>query len=161
MSVNETGQFLTFHCTSCKGRIQTPAHFAGVSAPCPFCAQIVTAPHARPAQSFPAPATKRAAIRRLLLPEHLSDPPLEPVRFAPREIKPQSSRTEAALPTKEPISTLDQLLNTMVAMEEPVESRPRLRRKGKVPFERPLRRTDDHTLRSLRSSRREGLEHMG
>ena len=38
----------------------------------------------------------------------------------------------------------------MVAIEEKLESRPRLRRKGKVPFERPLRRTDDRSLRLIR-----------
>ena len=154
MSVNSTGQFLTFHCTSCRGHIQTPANFAGVSAPCPFCAQIVTAPHPKPAQWVPAPATPRAAIKRLSLPDSLSDPPLEAVRVAPRDIRSHSSRAEEVpVPeAKQPISTLDQLLNTMIAMEERVESRPRLRRKGKVPFERPLRRTDDRALRAFRSS---------
>jgi len=149
--VNQTDQPLTFHCTSCNGHIQTPGHFAGVSAPCPFCAQLVTAPHPQPAQWVPAPATQRAAIKRLSLPDHLLDPPLEAVRVAPRDIKPRPNRTEETLAAvKEPVSTLDRLLNTVIAMEDQVESRPRLKRKGKAPFERPLRRTDDRALRAHR-----------
>lgn len=152
MPVNPTDQPLTFHCTSCNGRIQTPASFAGFSAPCPFCAQIVTAPYPKPAQWVPAPATQRATIKRLTLPDHLSEPPLEAVQIAPRDIRPHPNHATSASPTTDPaVSKLDQLFNTIVAMEERIESRPRLRRKGKIPFERPLRRTDDRDLQAFRS----------
>ena len=152
MPVNPTDQPLTFHCTSCNGRIQTPASFAGFSAPCPFCAQFVTALYPKPAQWVPAPATQRATIKRLTLPDHLSEPPLEAVQIAPRDIRPHPNHATSASPTTEPaVSKLDQLFNTIVAMEERIESRPRLRRKGKIPFERPLRRTDDRDLQAFRS----------
>ena len=152
MPFNPTDQPLTFHCTSCNGRIQTPASFAGFSAPCPFCAQIVAAPYPKAAQWVPAPATQRATIKRLTLPDHLSEPPLEAVQIAPRDIRPHPNHATSASPTTEPaVSKLDQLFNTIVAMEERIESRPRLRRKGKIPFERPLRRTDDRDLQAFRS----------
>ena len=116
MPVNPTDQPLTFHCTSCNGRIQTPASFAGFSAPCPFCAQIVTAPYPKPAQWVPAPATQRATIKRLTLPDHLSEPPLEAVQIAPRDIRPHPNHATSASPTTDPaVSKLDQLFNTIVA----------------------------------------------
>ena len=152
MAVTPTEHPLTFHCTSCNGLIQTPISFAGVSAPCPYCAQIVTAPHPMPAQWVPAPTPQRAAIKRLSLPDQLMDPPLTAIRQEPRAIRPQPEDSAATIPSSNRGNiTLDQLFETIVAMEERVESRPRLRRKGKVQFERPLRRTDDHALRSLRS----------
>ena len=70
----------------------------------------------------------------------------------PREIKP--SYDSATAPDQGAngagATKLDQLFRTMVAIEEKLEARPRLRRKGKVPFERPLRRTDDRSLRLIR-----------
>ena len=152
MAINPPEQSLTFHCTSCSGLIQTPISFAGVSAPCPFCAQIVTAPHPMPAQWVPAPTPKRSAIKRLPLPDQLMEPPLTAIRQEPRAIRPHPKDSAASIPlSNRGDTTLDQLFETIVAMEERMESRPRLRRKGKVPFERPLRRTDDHALRALRS----------
>ena len=128
--------------------------FAGVSAPCPFCAQVVTAPHPKPAPWAPAPAAPRTAIKRLTLPDHLSDPdpPLEAVRDVPRDIRPLPDLAKIEASTTDSLdSKLDQLFDTMLAMEERTEARPRLRRKGKVPFARPLRRTDDVSLRMIRS----------
>lgn len=50
-------ELLHFRCNSCFQALQVPIAFAGRSAPCPFCAQITTAPAPHSAPADPDPPT--------------------------------------------------------------------------------------------------------
>lgn len=152
MEASQTAQPLVFTCPSCQGQIQTPAQFAGVTAPCPYCALSLTAPHPAPVTQWaPAPVPERTSIRRLSIPDSLTEP-TGSLPMTPREIRPRIIEEKTPANRDLPPDKLDQLFNAMLALEKAQsDARPRLRRKGKVPFDRPLRRTDDRSMRAFGS----------
>ncbi len=120
------------------GRIQTPPQFAGVSAPCPYCGTLITAPG--PSVS-PPPASVAPTPPPPVRSERATVPGPRPIKARPRtiEIRPVAPPPSHTTTTTAPDAAdkLEQLFQSMVELEHQLDQRARKRTSL---FDKPVRR---------------------